>query len=365
MNPNDAYLSAGVDYVTLDEGKRRALAAARASARNPDARGARVEPSSYGEPATVVEVAGERFAFTLECLGTKSLVAAEVEDELGIDRFANVGYDTVAAAVNDCVSVGALPLVVNAYFASGVNFYVGGRHAALVEGFRLGCDDAGAAWGGGESPMLAGLVTNGAVDLAAAVFGVVPRPRVPLLGGALEVGDEIVLVASSGLHQNGASLARRVAATDEASWSAGLPSGRTFGDAVLERGRIYAGLLAALFAADVALHYASHVTGHGWRKLMRADRELTYRIDTLPEVPEVLAFLVARAGLDPAEAYATFNMGAGLALYVPRGAGSEVIDLARAIGIAAYAAGRVEEGARRVVIDPLGIEYGSDSLALR
>ncbi len=365
MNSNDAYSDSGVDYTVLDEGKRRALSAARATAQNPARRGAVVEPSSYGEPAAIVHVGDEDLAFVLECLGTKSLVASEVEAELGIDRFCDVGYDTVAAAANDCVSVGALPLVVNAYFAAGADFYKSGRHAALVEGFRLACDEAGAAWGGGESPTLAGLVADGAVDLAAAVFGRVPRGHAPLLGGALQAGDEIVLVASNGLHQNGASLARRVAREDPASWSAKLASGRALGEAVLDHGLLYVGLFEALYAAGVIPHYASHITGHGWRKLMRADRELTYRIEALPEVPEVLAFLVERAGLEASEAYATFNMGAGLALYVAKGAAGEVIDVARSVGIAAQAAGRVQVGPRRVVIVPLGVEYAKESLEIR
>jgi phosphoribosylformylglycinamidine cyclo-ligase len=365
MNAKVTYTDVGVDYAVLDEGKRRALGLARATAENPKGRGATIDPASYGEPATVVEIGGEHFAFVLECLGTKSLVAKDVESELGIDRFVDVGYDTVAAAVNDCLAVGALPLVVNAYFGAGADFYVGGRHDSLVEGFRLACDVSAAAWGGGESPTLPGLVEGGAIDLAAAVLGMLPRGCAPLLGAALEPGDEIVLVASSGLHQNGASLARRVAAHDDASWSAELPSGRVLGDAVLDRGLIYVALMEALYSVGAVPHYASHVTGHGWRKLMRAERELTYRIDTLPPVPEVFAFLIERAGLSPAEAYGTFNMGAGLALYVAPATSAKVIDVARSVGIAAYRAGRVEDGPRRVIVEPIGVEYARESLGIR
>lgn len=365
MTGNDLYTDSGVDYAVLDEGKRRALVAARATAENARARGANVDPESYGEPATIVTVGDEHFAFVLECLGTKSLIARDVEGELGADRFVDIGYDAVAAAVNDCASVGALPLVVNAYFGAGADFYVGSRHDSLVEGFRLACDVAGAAWGGGESPTLAGLVEDGAVDLAAAVVGKLPPGHAPLLGAELEAGDEIVLVASSGLHQNGASLARRVARGDDASWSVRLPSGRVLGDAILDRGLIYVGLMEELYAVGVAPHYASHITGHGWRKLMRANRELTYRIESLPPVPEAVAFLVERAGLSPLEAYATFNMGAGFALFVPPATDTKVIEVARSVGLAAYEAGRVEQGRRRVVVEPIGVEYAKESLEIR
>ncbi len=119
MSANNAYTDSGVDYAVLDEGKRRALAAARGTSAVARARGAEVDPASYGEQATIVAVGDEHLAFVLECLGTKSLIARDVERELGADRFVDVGYDTVAAAVNDCAAVGALPLVVNAYFAAG------------------------------------------------------------------------------------------------------------------------------------------------------------------------------------------------------------------------------------------------------
>ncbi len=365
MSEEIRYADAGVDYELLDEAKRRALASARKSAMNPISRGASVLEASYGEAATIVEVGDAHYALVLECLGTKSVIAAEVEVELGMDRFADASYDTVAAAVNDCVSVGALPLVVNAYFAAGSGFYTGNRHTSLVEGFALACRHAGAAWGGGESPTLAGLVTDGSVDLAAAVMGKVPEGRSPMLGATLEPGDEIVLLSSSGLHQNGASLARRVAEDSDAGWGAKLSSGRLFGDAVLDPGVIYAGLVDKVFEADLAPHYASHVTGHGWRKLMRAERELTYRITALPDVPEVLAYLADAARLSSEEAYATLNMGAGFALFVGEGEGEQFVAIAASLGIAALRAGRIELGPRRVVIEPLRIEYAAETLEIR
>ena len=119
MSTRDPYAEAGVDYTTLDAAKRRAVAAARATSSNPATRGAVVDDASRGEPATVVRVGDASYAFVLECLGTKSLIARDFEAVTGVDRYDSAGYDTVAAAVNDCCCVGALPLVVNAYFATG------------------------------------------------------------------------------------------------------------------------------------------------------------------------------------------------------------------------------------------------------
>src|SRR5438309_1988742 len=207
------YSDAGVDYDALDAAKRLAIAKALSTSGLLTARGGHALDSSRGEPAFVFELAGRAFAFVLEGLGTKSIIARRVLEEQGVNRFADVAYDTVAAIVNDLCCVGALPLVLNAYFATGGSdwYAQGERAAALLEGWRRACADAGCAWGGGESPSLAGLLAPDDIELAGAAVGVVPQGAAPILGGELAAGDEIVLVRSSGLHANGASLARLVA----------------------------------------------------------------------------------------------------------------------------------------------------------
>lgn len=360
-----AYAAAGVDYATLDAAKRAALAAARATSAVALPAGAEFVEESRGEPAQVVALGGQHLGVVLECLGTKSMLAGAFEEQTGEDHFAAIGYDTVAAAVNDLVCVGALPLLVNAYFATGAaGWYAGPRHASLVAGFARACTDAGAIWAGGESPTLAGLVAADEVDLAASAIGVVPAPQPPLLGDALVPGDEIVVVASSGLHANGASLARQVARHLPDRLEHRLASGARLGEALLAPSRCYVDLVRAVLGAGLPLHYASHITGHGWRKVMRARRELTYRIVALPEVPEVLAFLAKAADLAPAEAYATLNMGAGFACYVAAGAGSRVVEIAAGLGHRALVVGSVEAGERAVVLEPLGVRFADADLAL-
>lgn len=361
-----SYEAAGVDYEVLDAAKRAALDAAAATSHNAAALGAQLVAASRGEPAVVCSVGGLQIGFVLECLGTKSMLARRYEQETGIDRFDAIGYDTVVAAVNDCCCVGALPFLVNAYFATGsASFYSGTRSASLVEGFRRACDDAGAIWGGGESPTLAGLVSPDGIDLAASAVGLIPPGRSAVLGERLAPDDEIVLVASSGLHANGASLVRALVEELPDGLSTKLDSGRTFGDAVLEPAFSYVGLVAALGSEEIDWHYASHVTGHGWRKLMRAENELRYRITAMPDVPEVLAFMVERLSMSDREAYATFNMGAGFALFVAPGDGAKAVALCRKLGLEALVAGAVEAGARSVEIEPLAIRYGREELDLR
>ena len=364
--PPASYRAAGVDYDALDAAKRLAMAKALSTSALLAARGAHALDGSRGEPAFVFELDGRALAFVIEGLGTKSIIARHVFERQGINRFAEIAYDTVAAILNDLCCVGALPLVVNAYFATGASGWYGQpeRAASLLEGWRTACADAGCTWGGGESPSLSGLVAEPEIELAGAAVGAVPAGRSPILGAALSAGDEIVLVKSSGLHANGASLARLIAARLPDGYATALPSGVTLGEALLEPSVIYAGLVAALLQAGVELTYISHVTGHGLLKLMRPAKALTYRIQRLPEVPTVLSFLVAEAELDPRAAYSTFNMGSGYALYCPPGAGAAIVEIAEGLGLRALLAGRVEAGPRQVILEPLDVRFAGEELQL-
>jgi len=361
-----SYRDAGVDYDALDAGKRLAIAKALSTSGLLAARGGRALDASRGEPAFVFELDGRAFAFVVEGLGTKSIIARHVLERQGVNRFADVAYDTVAAILNDLCCVGALPLVVNAYFATGASDWYrdAERAGALLEGWRKACDDAGCTWGGGESPSLPGLVEERDIELAGAAVGAVPPGRSPILGDDLAPGDEIVLVASSGLHANGASLARLLAERLPDGYATRLPGGATLGEALLEPSVMYAPLVAAVLQRGPALTYVSHVTGHGLLKLMRPPKSLTYRVERLPEVPEVLAFLAERAGLDAHAAYSTFNMGSGYALYCARGGGEGIVRIATELGFCAVLAGHVEQGPRQVLIEPVGVRFEDAELEL-
>ncbi|MDQ3981386.1 MAG: AIR synthase related protein, partial [Actinomycetota bacterium] len=202
----DPYRQAGVDYDVLDAAKRLAMNAARATSEQLKAHGGRAADESRGEPAFVFSLGEERFAFVLECLGTKSLLARQYQEQTGADHFHAVGVDSVAAIVNDLCCVGALPLVAGAYFATGhPDWYADeARFASLVAGWRDACELAGATWGGGESPSLPGLISETDVEIAGSAVGRLPRGVEPILGQDLAAGDEIVLLASTGLHTNGA-----------------------------------------------------------------------------------------------------------------------------------------------------------------
>jgi len=379
------YEAAGVKYDDIDPLKLDAQRAAADTARHLSEGGRpyREVAESRGESAYVVDVGHDTcVASIVECLGTKVLVADAMAELVGRSFYDAVAQDTIAMAVNDLITVGATPLVVQAYWgASGSEWFHDKQRAqALVRGWKRACDACRVSWGGGETPALQGVVAPGRVDLAASCTGVV-RPRSRLtLGDALAPGDAIVILAASGIHANGVSLARSLAErlpegylTKVPAWHGGVSGAAepapgattTYGEALLVPTTLYPPVTEALAAAGIVPHYACNITGHGWRKLMRHPKRLTYRVTRVPEKPPVLAFIQRECQLDDREAYGTLNMGAGFALFVAAADADRAVVVAERAGVRAVVAGRVEDGPKRVIIEPLDVTFGEEELRLR
>ncbi len=361
------YDQAGVDYDLIDPLKVSAQRAAASTASLLGGHGFAEVAASRGESAYVVDVGPFYLASIVECLGSKALVADEMQRLSGRSFYDAIAQDTIAMAVNDLITVGATPLVIQAYWAAGGSdwFQDPARAQALVQGWKKACETCGAAWGGGETPALAGIVEAGRIDLAASCTGLInPKSRLSV-GDRLGAGDAIVLLAASGIHANGLSLARKLVERLPSGYLTPLPSGRSYGEALLDPTPLYAPVTEALFKAGIVPHYSANITGHGWRKLLRHPAGLRYVIDSVPPVPEVLDFVVQHAGLDTTEAYGTFNMGAGFALFVEPGDAARCVEVARACGIEAWHAGRVEAGPKSLVVDPIGLRFEADALQLR
>ena len=370
MNSPDqalTYEQSGVAYDLIDPLKVSAQQAAAATASNLLAHGMAEVPGSRGESAYVVDVGPFYLASIVECLGTKSLVADEMYRLTGQGRFDDLAQDTLAMAINDLITVGATPLVVQAYWAAGGSDWFRDAHRSgqLVQGWQRACHACGVAWGGGETPALAGIVEAGRIDLAASCTGLIaPKSRLSL-GDDLGPGDAIVLLESSGIHANGLSLARRLAQDLPKGYLTTLESGQSFGSALLAPTVLYSPVTQALHTSGIAIHYAANITGHGWRKLLRHPKALTYRIHQVPAVPEVLSFMQRQTRMDDEQAYGTLNMGAGFALFIAPGDVDKTLQAARSVGVAASVAGWVEAGPKELVIEPLGICYAGESLQLR
>ena len=362
-----SYRQSGVDYDLIDPLKVGAQRAAAATAGHLVAHGFAEVAASRGESAYVVDVGPFYLASIVECLGSKALVADEMARLTGKSWYGAIAQDTIAMAVNDLITVGATPLVVQAYWAAGGSDWFGDatRAQALVQGWKAACDACGVAWGGGETPALAGIVEAGRIDLAAACTGIVnPKTRLSV-GDALGPGDAIVLLDSSGIHANGLSLARKLVERLPQGWLTEVAPSLSYGEALLAPTVLYSPVTEALWKAGIAPHYGANITGHGWRKLLRHARALRYRVHTLPPVPPVLRFIQQQAGHDDEEAYGTLNMGAGFALFVAAADAERTVAVAQAQGVGARVAGVVEAGPKELIIEPLGLRFGDDALQLR
>lgn len=319
-----------------------------------------------GESAYVFQMGGTYGAFVQEGLGTKSLIAQSVYEKTGESYFAAIAQDTVACIINDLVSVGATPVVLNAYWSSSSYEWLTDRKLAedFIKGWRAACDASGAVWGGGETQSLPGIVTEGALEFAGSGFGMMLDKKDLVQGKNLRDGDAIVLVESSGVHANGISLIREIAKGLPGGYETKL-SGTTLGTAALVPTHLYAELVAAIQTSGIDIHYLSNITGHGWRKLMRAEVDFSYIMDKAPPVHEIFNFIAEHAGNDETEMYGNYNMGAGYAVYVPASQAEAVVKIAADCKLKAWVAGTVEAGPKQVVIKPKNITFTGDSLEVR
>ncbi|WP_433931809.1 phosphoribosylformylglycinamidine cyclo-ligase [Sorangium cellulosum] len=255
-----------------------------------------------------------------------------------------VGVDLVAMCVNDVLTVGARPLFFLDYFATGkLDVDVG---EAVVRGIAEGCKQAGCALIGGETAELPGMYADGEYDLAGFAVGVVERSRI-LDGKRIAAGDAVIGVASSGLHSNGYSLARRVLEKEMGLRMSDRVDelGGTVGETLLTPTRIYARAITALLAAcGDAVRGLSHITGGGLPgNLPRVLPDgLGAQLDLGSyQRPAVFQVLQRGGPVEEAEMRRTFNLGVGLVAVVEKGAADKAIAAFAGSGERAWVLGEV------------------------
>jgi len=267
-----------------------------------------------------------------------------------LGRHDTVGIDLVAMCVNDVVVTGARPLFFLDYFACGsLDVNVG---ADVIGGVAAGCKEAGCALIGGETAEMPGFYPPGEYDLAGFAVGLVDRPKI-IDGSRVRAGDRVVGMASSGLHSNGFSLARK------AFFEAGgrTPADRLeglaapLGEVLLTPTRIYVRpVLALIERCDVRA--LAHVTGGGLTEnVPRVLPEgVSARIDTAAwQPPAVFARLAESGGVATDEMFRTFNMGIGMCAVVPAEQARAAVETLTAAGVEARVIGEVVPGDGRVV----------------
>jgi phosphoribosylformylglycinamidine cyclo-ligase len=288
-----------------------------------------LDAKKYREPVLVSGTDG---------VGTKLKVA------FAAGRHDTIGQDLVAMCVNDVAVVGAEPLFFLDYFATGKLSAEQG--AEVVKGIAEGCRLAGCALIGGETAELPGFYAPGEYDLAGFAVGCVERSRI-VDGRTVAPGDLVLGIASSGLHSNGYSLARKALLERhplDATFDA--LGGRSLVDALLEPTRIYAKDVLALLER-VAVKAFAHVTGGGLPgNVPRNLPDGTRAILEERRWPRPAIFdLVEREGQVPRdEMYRTFNMGLGLVAVVAPADEAAAHEVLRARGLDAWTIGAVEKG---------------------
>jgi phosphoribosylformylglycinamidine cyclo-ligase len=327
-----SYRAAGVD---IDEWNRALprIAAAAAATGNASVLGGvggfgslfRFDPATHPDPVLVASTDG---------VGTKLRVA----QALGV--YDTIGVDLVNHCINDIAVSGADPLFFLDYL--GVGKLNADRVTEIVSGIANACAAAGVALVGGETAELPGIYESGDFDLAGFIVGVVARAEL-IDGSAVEAGDAVIGLPSSGLHTNGYSLARRVLPPD--TWRRAMPDGeRTVGEALLEPHRSYLDEIRILRRA-VAVRSFAHLTGGGW--IENIPRTLPDGLGVEVDagswpVPPIFTLIQSAGDIGDEEMARTFNLGIGLTCVIP----DAQTDAARAALPEARVVGRV------VAVDP-------------
>jgi len=371
MTEKMTYAGVGVNYDAMDSFKRMAQLAGRETADNirrlNNGEFQEVE-MSRGESVYLIEAAKSYFAHVEEGLGTKNLVADAMYRLTGKSYYDHIAQDAVAMIVNDMITLGALPLSVAMHLAVGDSNWFDDekRCRDLVEGWKNACNLARCVWGGGETPTLKGVVVPEAIVLSGSAMGLVkPKERL-ITADNIQHGDAIILIESSGIHANGLTMARKIADKLRDGYLTLLDDGRTYGETLLDPTHIYVALVEDCLNRGVSIHYAVNVTGHGWRKLMRATQPFAYIVEQLPKQLPIFDFLQKHGPVDDTEAYGNFNMGAGFTIYVSEADAGIVLEVAASHKLVALRAGYIEQSDnKKVVIKPKGLEYSGATLGVR
>jgi phosphoribosylformylglycinamidine cyclo-ligase len=297
---DDAYAQAGVSQSSADDAVKALVAALGSGA----SESRQVLASGhYANVVRIDDVTG--IAVTTDGVGTKLLIA----EQLG--RWDTVGIDCVAMNVNDVICVGARPLAMVDYLAvDQADAAVAGE---IGKGLATGAEKAEIEIVGGELAQLGELIRG--LDLAGACFGTVALDSL-ITGAAIEPGDAIIGLPSTGLHSNGFTLARKALEGIDLDEDPKGRLGRPLGDALLEPTEIYVKPVMELIESDVDVRGLAHITSGGLDNLLRLEAEVGYEItDPLP-VPEIFTLIQERASVPDDEMHEVFNMGCGFCVVV-------------------------------------------------
>lgn len=381
------YEDSGVIFDMMDPFKRAAQLAARETAVHLTAHGFRELEWTRGESVYVVQQAATFYGpetlmigFVVEGLGTKNVIPDRVRqqaqlldiavkmDEQDTRRISSVVAVCNAAMVfNDMATLGIQPVVFGQHLATGSSewFNDQARWQGYIDGTVQACNQVGCTWGCGETPTIKGIIYPEAAELSGASWGTCKKRH--LISCNIQDGDRIVLVSSTGIHANGLTMARNIADKFARGYFTLMDDGQTFGDGLLQPTTLYGPFVRSSQENGADIHYAVNITGHGWRKLMRAIEPFVYVIEKIPEPQAVFRFIQKYGNVSTRDMYADFNMGAGFALFMPaesvKTARRAVIDQDLEIWDAGHIEKRGDE--KRLELRPIGEVFEGSELTVR
>lgn len=368
-----------VDYDVLDRAKQKFIEAGRRTTSFASGYGF-MPGERFGASANVFSLdlkpflaaGADRLHITLlpEGLGTADDTRPDDLTQQEATRFwYNIGIKSVAVMTNDAASSGMQTILISLYLPSSTPELVFDESflSGFLDGFVDACREVGCVYFSGETPQLKTKMVPGRVDVAGALFGLLPPGVPPLSGEGLKAGHRIVLVESSGPHENGFTSLRGFAARLEGGYRTKLPSGVEYWQAINAPSKLYTPFVQEVLRSGIRPAAIENITGHGWQKIMRSSLPLRYVIEEMLPVPEVFGFIESALGVKPLEMLQIFNYGAGMAVFVEdESAAAGVVAAAARCGLAAKLAGRIEAAARReVVIEPLSERLSSESFLLQ
>ena len=322
---------------------------------------------STRRPGADAELGGFGGFFDLKAAGYSDPLLVAANDGVGtklklaIDsgRHDGVGIDLVAMCANDLIVQGAEPLFFLDYFATGkLDNAIAER---VIAGIAEGCRIAGCALIGGETAEMPGMYADGDYDLAGFCVGAVEREQA-LTGNRVAEGDVILGLASSGVHSNGYSLVRRLAA--DKGWKLDRPAlfdqDTLLIDALMQPTRIYVKPLLPLVRAG-KIHALAHITGGGLLenipRILPEGLHAEVNADLWPQ-PRLMAFLQAQGNIEPEEMARTFNCGVGMTIVVREADLLDVTGVLEASGERVLRIGRIVAGEKGCTVSGSAETWG-------
>jgi len=312
---------------------------------------ARIKPmvKSTGRPEVMGTIGGFSGLFAPKLKGMKKPVLVSSTDGVGtkllvaeaLKKYDTVGIDLVAMSVDDVVVLGAEPLFFLDYIAVGR--LDSGALAQVMKGIVKGCREAGCALVGGETAELPGLYAPGKWDLAGFCVGLVDAPKI-IDGRTCRPGDKVIGLASSGLHSNGFSLARKAFSEKEIKGK--------YGRDLLRPTRIYTRPILEVLK-KIRIKSMAHITGGGFydnipRVIPEGLRVVIRRGSW--SIPPIFKTIREKGGIGDREMFRTFNMGVGMALVTAAADADQTIAVFAKLGVKAWVIGDIERGEREVIL---------------